>query len=931
MSGLHKFKRKWLGVFTLLAIFCIVLTSVNIRAAGRQNTVSYGQSKDTIPKITKPARPLISNRQPPAVQKKKSEPDSNIGSQTDSLNGANDTLPPRDRDSSFTTQRSDTFSLKMAKDTMDAPVTYEAEDSAVLLVKEQQFILYGKTQTKYKDVVIEAPRTILDQQTNVLTAIGEKDSLGRTLTRAVFTDKTQKFESDSFKYNFKTQKGLTANTYTKEGDFYFNAKVSKKIDERTVYIKEGIFTTCNLDDPHFAFKTNKMKVISNNIAVSGPTHPEFEGVPIPLYLPFGIYPLSQGRHSGLLPPQFTSSVQFGLGLEGLGFYQVLNDYVDVTVRTNIYSYGGWNLNIIPQYRKRYRYNGSFNIGITHTKFAFKGDPDYQLVKAFQINWSHSMDSRANPGTNFSASVNAGSTRYNQYIANNPYKNFQNQLYSSITYSKQWQGKPYSLQLSANHNQNNTSRLINVILPDAGFTVTTQYPFQRKEMLGSPKWYEKIGVGYNANARNQVSFYDTGHVTFRSILDTLQWGAQHRFPISLQLPPLGKLFVSPAISYEETWYTKRFSRVWDAAKEKVDTVSLTKGFYTDRQVNFSLSFNTSVYGMYEFGKESKIVAIRHVMRPTISFNYKPNVSKRNFDVIQVDTFGHKLALPQFEGNLFSPYSYGRYGGLSFGLDNNLEMKVRSKKDTANGGIKKVKLIDGFGFTSGYNFLQDSFKLQPFNLYLRSTLFEKLSISAQGQIDPYAIGPTGQDINRFVWSGGRFTPGRFTGGSISASTTFQSKPKDAEKAKQKEEAGGNAITDPALLGDQQALQDYMQRNPAEFVDFNIPWSVNLSFSLALTRLLKADYSGYTSNVTSSMSFNNSFNLTPKWNFSTNGFFDFNTGKVTMFTMSIAREMHCWQMAIAVTPIGNYQYFNITLSPKSSVLRDLRVNRTRYFYNY
>lgn len=928
MSGLHKIKRKCVGALTAAFLFCIVLTQAAPHTTNGQITASSFFVQDTVPKKAVSNRQTAtSNRQPATGNKNKA--DSNAINVVDSAEALNDTLPQRAADSTLTTQKSDTFSVKMGKDTMDAPVTYQAEDSAVLLVKQQKFILYGKTQTKYKDVDINAPRAVIDQQTNLLTALGERDTLGRLLTRATFKDKSQMFESDSFQYNFKSQKGITANTYTNETEMYIHAEVSKKVDERTVYVKRGMITTCNLDDPHFGFLAGKMKVISNSLAVSGPIHPEFEGIPLPIYLPFGIFPLSQGRHSGFLAPQFTSNQQFGIGLEGLGWYEALNDYVDVTVRTNLYSYGGWNLNIIPQYRKRYRYQGSFNLSLTHTKFAFKGDPDYQLVKTFQINWSHSVNPNAKPGTNFSASVNAGSTRHNDYVANNPYKNFQNNLYSSITYSKQWQGKPYSMQLSANHNQNSLTHLINVTLPDAGFTLTTQYPFQRKTVVGTPRWYEKIGVGYNAVARNQFAFYDTGRVSFGSIMDTLQWGAQHRFPVSLQLPPLGKLFISPSINYDETWYTRRLSRVWNGTTKKVDTLLLRKGFYTDRSLNFALSFNTNIYGMYEFGKNSNIVAIRHVMRPTISFNYKPNISKRNFDVIQVDTTGRKLALPQFEGNLFSPYSYGRYGGLSFGLDNNLEMKVRSKKDTANGGTKKVKLIDGFGFTSGYNFLDTAFKLQPFNLYFRTTLFEKLSITAQGQLDPYRATDSGLRVNRFVWEGGRFTPGRFTGGSISASTSFQSKPKDADKAKQQQ--ASNTITDPTLLTDQQALQDYMQRNPAEFVDFNIPWSVNLSFSLSLTRTLKPDYSGYVSNVSSSLSFNNSFNLTPKWNFSTNGFFDFNTRQLTMFTMSIAREMHCWQMAIGVTPIGNYQYFNVTISPKSSLLKDLRVNRTRYFYNY
>lgn len=927
MSGLHKFNFKKYCVLSLTLIFCTILTyRANANTVEGREIYSSLTRKASWEEGKQEVRPR-QDTTPPALQRQRRL----LPRPADTVPAAalNDTVPESRTatDTSAPRQQIDTFSLRMSNDTLDAPVNYQAEDSAVLLVKEQKFILYGKTQTTYKDVVINAPTTIVDQEKNVLTAMGTKDSLGNVLTRATFKQGEQNFESELFEYNFKTQKGLTRNTYTKEGEMYIKANVSKKVNASTVYIKEGYFTTCNLDDPHFAFKANKLKVISNQIAVSGPVHPEFENVPIPLYLPFGIYPLFQGRHSGLMMPQFTNNQQFGLGLEGLGYYHVLNDYLDVSTRANVYSYGGWNLSITPSYRKRYRYNGSFNISLNRAKFAFKGDPDYNLVKTFQVNWTHSVDSRATPGQTFSASVNAGSTRHNQFVPNNAYRNFQNNLYSSIAYSKQWQGKPFSLTLSANHNQNSVNRLINVILPDAGFMVTTQYPFQRKELVGTPRWYEKIGVGYNLVARNQLSFYDTGKVSLRSILDTLQWGAQHRFPITLQLPPMGNFFVSPSVSYEETWYTQRFSRRWNEQAQKVDTVSIRKGLFTDRQVSFGLGFNTNIYGLFQFGPRSGVKAIRHVIRPTVGFNYKPNISRRNFDIVKVNANGQTLALPQFEGNLFPSYSYGRFGGLTFSIDNNIEMKVRGKKDSVD---RKVKLIDGLTFSSAYNFLDTAFKLQPIAMSFRTTLFEKLSISANGQIDPYQTDAgTGLRINRFVWQGRRFTLGRFTGGSISASTSFQSKPKDGGKATQ--QPGTTTVTDPRLLADQQMLMDYMQRNPAEFVDFNINWSVNLSYSLTLTRRLKPDYSGYISDVFSSVSFNNSFNLTPKWNFSTQGFYDFNTKQITMFTMSIAREMHCWQMAISVTPIGLNRFFNISISPKSGVLRDFRINRTRTFFNY
>lgn len=912
MTGLHKFRPKNFCFAFVTGVFCFALTWKSEAHPITVSEIYSTLTTDTIPRLKK-------NTDFPV-------PSTDTITRIDTT-VVTDTIPSK--------PQVDTFSFKFSKDTLDAPINYVADDSAVLLVKEKKFLLYGNTKTTYKDVVLTAPRVVMNQQTNIVTAYNSTDSLGTVLTRAKFQQGTEGFQSDTIEYDFKTQKGLTKNTYTKQDEFFVQSKLIKKINATTTFAKRVIMTTCNYDEPHFAFVSNKGKFVSNKVAITGPIHPEFEGVPIPIYLPFGVFPLNPGRHSGLLPPQFTVNQQFGLGLEGLGYYQVLNDYFDVTLRGNIYSYGGWSASITPTYRKRYKYNGAFNLTIQRNKFNFKGDPDYSLVKTFNISWNHSVDQRARPGTFFSASVNAGSTRYNQYVTNNPVRNVQNTQASSITYTKQWTGKPFNLTVSANQSQNSYNNLMNIILPDAGFTVTTIYPFQRKEMIGTPKWYEKLGVGYAGTMRNQLSFYDTAKNTFKRLLDTLQWGAQHRFPISLSLPPLGKFLVSPTISYEETWLTHRLSRRWNDNLKKVDTVINQKGFFTDRQLSFGLGFNTTVYGTYLF-KKSRLIAIRHVIRPTIGFNYKPNLSKRNYDVIQIDSLGRRQVLPQFAGNLFQGYSYGKYGGLSFGVDNNLEMKWRSKKDTGTAAIKKIRLIDGFGFTSGYNFLQDSLKLQPFNLYLRSTLFEKVSLTAQAILDPYQTDSFGRSVNRFVWQGNRFSAGRITSGSISMSTQFQSKPRDPGRQATPGLGTGlqntrGGIVDPTLLGDQQRLADYMRRNPAEFVDFNIPWSVNLSYSLYFSKQLKPDYSGYTTNVTSSVSFNNSFSLTPKWIFSTSGFFDFKTTQLTQLTMSISRDMHCWQMSINVVPIGQQRYFNITLNPKSAILQNLRVNRTRSFYAY
>jgi LPS-assembly protein len=827
-------------------------------------------------------------------------------------------------------QKVDTFILKLSKDSLDAPVKYAAEDSAVVLVKEKKILLYGKTKTEYKDITLTAPKVELDQQTQVVTAYNLKDSLGQVIETAHFKQGENEFSSDTIRYNFKTQVGLTKNTYSQQGEFYVQGEAAKKVDANTTFIKRARFTTCNLDEPHFAFLAGRMKVVNQKVAVSGPAHPEFEGVPVPIYVPFGFYPLSQGRHSGFLPPQFTTNDQYGLGLEGLGYYKVLSDYWDVKLYGNIYSFGGWSANINPSYRKRYRYAGAFNLSIQSTHQNFKGDPDFFASKTYFVTWNHTVDSRARPGTTFSASVNAGSTRYNKLIPNSPQLNFNNQLGSSIAYSKSWAGKPYHLTLALGHDQNNLSHLINVRLPDAGFTVNTLYPFQKKDFVGTEKWWQKLGIGYNGTLRNQFSFYDTAF-DFKRILDTLQWGAQHSVPVTVALPALfgGALIVAPSISYSQVWIAQKFRRKWNPVDKKVDSV-ITKGLYTDHALQFGIGLNTAVFGTYQF-KKSRVLAIRHVMRPALSFNYRPDLSKQHFYWVQVDTLGFEQRFTEFEGSLNGGYAEGQVGGISFQFDNNLEMKTRPKNDTTGEGIKKIRLVDGFGFTTGYNFLQDSLKLYPFNLYFRTNLFEKINLSANATLDPYQTNERGQDINKYAWEGGKFKPGRISTGSISLSTSFRSKPKDPKKEEDRKKFVQDQLNDPNLAADQSRLLDYMRQNPSEFVDFNVPWQISLSYSLFFREVLKPDYSGFKPDFSSNVRFDGSFSLTPKWNFSMSGYYDFDTKKLQTFQLSINREMHCWQMSLSVTPIGLTRYFSFSLSPKSAILQDLKINRTRYFTTY
>ena len=827
-----------------------------------------------------------------------------------------------------TVRRVDT--LTISKDSLDAPIKYEASDSGVLIIPTKEFYLYGKAKVSNKDVNLDAATIKYSQSIQTVQAYGATDTSGNPNSKPKLTQGETKTISDSIAFNLKSLKGLTKNTYLQDGEMYINAKVLKKVDKEDYYGYDARFTTCNLDTPHFAFRSRRIKLVTNKLAVTGPTHPEVEGIPIPIGIPFGIFPLAQGRHSGVLPPAFAESESYGLGLEGLGYYKVFNDYLDVTTRSNLYSYGGWSINTNPRYQKRYRYQGSLNLTIQHTKalntatYGALDPEEFTTTNSFMLNWSHSQDQRVRPGTNLSANVNFGSTKYNSTVLNNPYINFQNQLSSSVNYSKDFGGKA-NISLNLNHSQNSATHLVNLILPTFTGSVVTFYPFQRKEAVGTPKWYEKLGVGYSGNLTNQTAFYDTAF-SFKRMIDTTQWGATHSIPISLSLPSLGPVTISPGVSFSQKWYGQSIMRHWDSAQEKLDT-AITKGFYTGNQMSFSISASTRIFGTYLFGKNSNIKAIRHEVRPTLSLSYVPDLASKYFYNTKVDTAGHIVRFSKFDGVTPGAISEGNSGSVSFGLDNLLEMKVKDSKDTTKAdATKKIKLIDGFGVNSSYNLLADSFGLAPFQFYARSTLFGTINITSSFTMDPYKVDKYGFRQNHYVWSGKDLNFGRITNGNIAISTSFKSKSKDGKASNQ-----DSIPVDRFMTPEEQQQQlQYVRSNPAEFTDFNIPWTLSLSYSLNYAKQLQSNYT-YSDVVTSSVNFNGDFSLTEKWKIGGTGYYDFNANKLQQISTFITREMHCWQMSINVTPIGPYRSFNITLNPKAGILRDLKINRSRYFSNY
>lgn len=822
----------------------------------------------------------------------------------------------------------DTINFSRSKDSLNAPVYYQAEDSMVFDIPAQRLYLYGKEASiKYEDNEWMAPFISFDQATQTVGAYLIKDSTGKVITYPTFNQSDFKTISDTIQFNMKTGKGLTKGTYTQQGEMFVYGEKIKKINEREFFAKNGRFTTCNLDTPHFAFVSNKIKFINKKMAFTGPVHPEIEGVPIPIVLPFGLYPLTQGRHSGFISPNFTANDQLGLAMEGVGYYKILSDNWDVVARGTLYSYGGWTFGVSPRYFKKYRYQGNFSVNLMSLKNGFKGDPDFSKNNTFKINWSHTADMKARPGVTFNAFVNAGSSKFNSQVPNSPATNFNNTLNSSISYSKVWKDKPFNFQVSANHDQNTNLNLINFRFPDANFSVNTLYPFRKKEGVGEAKWYENIGVALNTVFKSTSFFYDTASAAVKQLSNNFRWGASHDIPISLSLPAIGPFQISPRVSYQEKWYQEKFALSWNASDKKIDT-SIQRGFYTAREMSYGIGVTSRIFGMIGFNKNSKVQAIRHEIRPSIGLNYKPDMNAGNFYTIQTDTTGRTAQFNYFERSTLGSFSSGRFGGMNFGIDNVLQMKYKNGKDTAQ-EAQKISLLDGLSINGAYNFLKDSFQLEYLQVAARTNLLNKLSITASAIFDPYITNSSGIRTKKLIWTKTPISLGRLVSGQVSLDSKFNGGDKQTTNNKLQTTNPNQQTGMPMDEYQQEAA--YIQKNASEFADFSIPWSVSFSYSLRFFRNLSpTNPSKFTTTVNQDFNWNGDINLSPKWKIGMSGSYNISLKELGVLSMNLSRDLHCWQMSVSISPVGRYKFFTINISPKSSLLRDIKVNRTRYFYD-
>ncbi|MEG0499523.1 MAG: putative LPS assembly protein LptD [Rikenellaceae bacterium] len=797
-------------------------------------------------------------------------------------------------------------------------------DSMIFDMKNNKLYLYKDATMEYGNSNMKAAYINLDIEKSLIDARGEKDTAG-VYKKPIFSDGGDAYDMDSIGYNLKTKKALIKGGFRKEGEGFIHGELIKKTDDKTLNIRNAKYTTCDCPEPHFYLASSKAQLIQGkgkkNIVI-GPSWLVLEGVPLPLVLPFGFFPLMSNRNSGIIIPEFGEESQKGFFLRGGGYYFAFNDYLDATIRGGIYTQGSWELSLMSSYRKRYKFNG--NIGINYSKdiIGEKGSKDYQNINNYRINWSHTQDPKFLPSSTFSASVNFSSSTYNK-LNGNIEDYITAQTNSSISYSKNWVGKPLSLSTNLQHSQNNRDSTVSLSMPNVVFNVSKIYPFKRRNAVGKQRWYEKIGMSYTGTFNNSVNTKQ--NLLFKKeMFDNMKYGFNHQIPINTSFTVLKYLNITPGVNYQERWYFNKINKEWDPNKKQVVISDTTGGFYRVYNYSASLSLQTILYGMYQFKGDGAIKAIRHMMTPSISFSYAPNFGAPKFGYykeVQSSEAGAITTYSPFEQGIYGVPGNGQSASLSFSLSNTLEMKVRSKRDTS--GVAKIKLLESLNFGSGYNFLADSMNLSPISITARTTLFKSLGINASATLDPYKYTTEGIRTKQYAL-------GRITNASLSFGYSFRS-----VFGHEGEGSGTGSETLPRNLTpeeNRQVLENNVDPNAAvslltpEYYNFSIPWNLSLNYNLSYS------HSGNKKTTTQTVSYNGSITITKNWGLTFSGGLNLNTLELTPGTISIDRDLHCWQMGFTWVPIGFRKSWNFNIKVKSAVLQDLKFKKSSgYLDNY
>ena len=771
-------------------------------------------------------------------------------------------------------------------------IIYSAKDSVVYDLKNNKVYLYNDAEVLHDKSKLTAYYICIDFNNKILTAKGLNDTIGKYLFAPVLEENDKSYFADTIRYNYKTKKAKIDKLLTEQNGGYLHGGEIKKETEDIYFLKNGKYTTCENDEPHFFINAKKIKLISGNKIITGPANLVLNDMPTPLAIPFGIFPTENERSTGVILPTYGESFNLGYHLSDFGYHFSINEYLNLTLNGDIYSRGSWRIGTSSAYKKRYKYDGRININFAKTIIGEVELPNYSLSRDFKVNWQHKQDSKSHPYNNFSASVNLASSSYNRNNINNS-DYLQNSLSSNISFQRRWENSPLNLSVNFRHNQNTLNNQVDLTLPEVALTMNRIFPFKKTI---KKTWYKNLGINYSLNAKNLISSPDS--LLFSNMEQSFKNGIKHSIPISTSFNLLKFLNLRSSINYTERWYFDKKYRTWDSNLQtiKIDT---TNGFFAIREFNFSTQINTKLYGHFN----SRNKKFRHVFTPSISYTYKPDFSDDKYGVYgSLETDNSIETYPYFQGNVYGFPSNRKQNLISVNLNNNLEMKIIDSTAT-----RKIKLVESFNISSSYNNAVDSFKLNNISFNFRTKLFDKINLKFNGIIDPYIINGNNQRIDKLSISQGNL--GRLTNLNFDVSVNLNN---NSDKV-----SSSGKVSQSDL--------EYINENMDNYIDFSVPWNLQFFYNFSYRKPLSE------SELIQSINFNGDLNITKKWKVGFSSGYDLKSGDFTYTTIDIYRDLHCWEMSFNWVPIGFHQSYNFIIRVKSSILQDLKLSKKKSFYDY
>jgi len=832
------------------------------------------------------------------------------------------------------------------QDMIESEVIYNAEDSIVLSRDQKKVYLYNKARIEYGEVVLEADFIEYDQEKNVVFAKGVEDSTGTIVGKPVFTEKNEKFEAKTIKYNFKTKKGYIQEVFTEEEQGYLHSEITKKLDDNNFLMKNGKYTTCdNPEHPHFYLSMSKAKVIPGEKIISGYSYLVLEDLPLYFIgIPFGFFPSQQEQSSGIIIPTYGEDNTLGFFLRDGGYYFGISDKMDLSITGEFYSLGTWGTDLNYRFRKRYKFNSNFSASYKQTVKSEKGLPDYFESDDFMVRWTHSQDPKANPTSSFNANVNFSSSSYDQIHSRNIENRNRNTKSSSISYSKNWPGTPFRLNTNLRGSQNSKNNSVDLTLPIITFDMNRQYPFRRKNASGKSKWYEDIEVQYSSRLENKISTKDSLLFSETQFTD-FQNGFQHNIPVSTNFKLLKHFNLSPRLEYTGILYPNYIDRYWDPnfyneendtyGKVITDTISEIK-YAQLFEPSVSLNIGPNIYGMFlSKNPDAKIIALRHVLTPSASISYRPDLGDwvsqyyENYQIFERGEY-KEIEYSKFENGIYRfPSAPGQSGIISLGLNNNLEMKVRNDADTSE-SVKKIKILEGLRISTSYDIFADSLNWSSISISGRTSLLDnKIKINFGATVDPYAINENGRVYDLFEWKkSGNI--GRLTRTFLNLDFSLRSS--KSETSQSTSLSGGfggmegmGGMEGGSFNGNESQNMNGYHEQTLNYVDFNIPWNFSASYKFSFSK------PRHETNITQTISVSGNFSLTPKWKISFRTNYDITANELSTTSINIHRDLHCWEMSFNWVPVGRYQSYNFQINVKAATLRDfLKLPKRKSWYD-